>query len=55
METSQVVEHDHRPWWLRLRSAFLLTVLLAGLGLAAAVLLAVAALAVTAVFSRALG
>lgn len=55
MESTEVVEHDHRPWWLRLRSAVALTVLLTGLGIITAVLLAVTALAVTSVFGKAIG
>jgi hypothetical protein len=52
---AEVIEHDHRPWWLRVRSAFLLTLLVVALGLATAVIVGVAALAVSQVFSQALG
>lgn len=52
---SEVIEHDHRPWWLRLRSAVLLAVLLTSLGLATAVLFGLAAVAVAEVLNQALG
>ena len=55
METTVPVERDHRPWWLRLRSAFLLAVFLVVLGLAAAVLFGVLALALTSILDQALG
>jgi len=52
---TEVVERDHRPWWLRLRSAFLLGLLLVGLGVAAAAVLGLVALAVASLFDQALG
>jgi len=55
VETTEVVERDRRPWWLRLRSAFLLALFLLVLGVATAVLLGVLALAVTSILDQALG
>ena len=55
MEPAEIVERDHRPWWLRLRSALLLALLLAALGLATAALFGAAAVAVTAALNQALG
>lgn len=55
MEVTEVVERDHRPWWLRLRSAFALGLLLVGLGVAAAAVLGLGALAVASWFDQALG
>jgi len=52
---AEVVEHDHRPWWLRLRSAFLLTLLLGGLGVVTAVLFGVVAVATIGILNQALG
>jgi hypothetical protein len=51
---AEVVEGDYRPWWLRLRSALLLTLLLVGIGVLTAVLVGVGAVAVTALLNRAL-
>jgi len=55
VEVSEVVEWDRRPWWGRLRSAVLLGVLLAGLGLATAAVIGLLALALAALFDQALG
>lgn len=52
---TEVVERDHRPWWLRLRSAVVLTLLLLALGIATAAVLGVAALALAALVDQALG
>jgi hypothetical protein len=52
---TEVVERDHQPWWHRLRSAIALGLLLLGLGVAAAAVLGLGALAVMALFDRALG
>jgi hypothetical protein len=46
---------DERTWWVRLRSAAVLALLLLGLGIAVAAVLGVVALAVAALFDRALG
>ena len=49
------VERDHRPWWLPVRSAISLGLLLVGLGVATAAVLGLGAVAVMALFDRALG
>lgn len=48
-------EHDRRPWWIRLRAAVGLVVLVTGLGVAAATVLGLGALALAALVDRALG
>ena len=55
MEVSRVVEGDDRPWWRRLRSGALLVGLLIGIGVAAAAVIGVLALALAAVADQALG
>ena len=45
---------DVRPWWLRLRSAVALGLLVVGLGVATAAVLGVVALAMGALFDQAL-
>jgi hypothetical protein len=48
-------EQDQRPWWLRLRAFVGLTVLVAGLGVAAAAVLGLGALALASLVDHALG
>lgn len=55
METTEAGERYHRPWWLPVRSALGLALLLIGLGAVLAGLLGLAALAVAALFDQALG
>jgi hypothetical protein len=55
VEMTEVVEQDRRPWWLRLRSACLLGLLLAGLGVGVAAVLGLVAVALASVFDQALG
>ena len=55
VDVTEASDHDHRPWWLRLRAAAGLSVLVVVLGMAAAALVGVAALAFAALFDRALG
>ena len=55
MEVSEVVDQDERPWWVRVRSASLLVLLLVGLGIAAAGVVGVLALALGALLDQALG
>jgi hypothetical protein len=55
VDTTEAVERDHRPWWLPLRSAFGLALLLVGLGVSVAALLGLAALGLAALFDQALG
>lgn len=55
VDRTEVVEVDVRPWWLRLRSAVALGLLVAGLGVATAAALAVIVLAMGAWFDQALG
>lgn len=55
METTDAVETDYRPWWLRLRSAVLLAVLLALLGLVTAVVIGAAVVVLTTLLDQALG
>jgi len=55
VETTEVIEQDHRPWWLRLRAAAGLTVLVVGLGVLAAVALCLGALALASLLDHALG
>ncbi len=52
---TEVVERDDRPWWLRLRSACMLALFLAALGVAVAAVLGLAALALASVLDQALG
>jgi hypothetical protein len=55
MRTSGVVERTDRPWWLRVRSAALLALLLTGLGIATAAVIGVLALGLGALLDNALG
>ena len=55
MEIGEVVETEQRAGWTRLRSFLLLAALLAGLGVAAAALIGLIALATAAVLDQALG
>lgn len=55
METIQSAEEDRRPWWLRVRAVLGLTVLVVALGVAAAALLGLGALALATLLDRALG
>ncbi len=55
MDTSEVTELDGRPWWLRLRSAAVLGLLVLGLGVVLAAGLGVVVLALGALFDQALG
>ena len=52
---TEVIERYHQPWWHRLRSAIVLGLLVVGLGVAAAAVLGVGAVALMALFDRALG
>jgi hypothetical protein len=52
---TELIEQDHRPWWLRVRSAVSLGLLLVGLGVATAAMLGLGAVALMALFDRALG
>lgn len=52
---TEVIERDHQPWWQRLRSALALALLLVGLGVATAAVLGLGAVALMALFDRALG
>jgi hypothetical protein len=51
----QSAEDDRRPWWRRVRAVAGLTVLVVALGVAAAALLGLSALALAALLDRALG
>lgn len=55
MEMTDVIEQDDRPWWLRLRSACMLALLLGGLGVAVAAVLGLVVLALASVLDQALG
>jgi hypothetical protein len=55
VEIGEVVETEQRAGWTRLRSVLLLAALLAGLGVAAAALVGLLALATAAVLDQALG
>ena len=55
MEASEVAERDVRPWWVRVRSGVLLALLLAVLGVAAAAVIGLFALAMAALIDQALG
>lgn len=55
MERSETGEHALGPGWRRLRSAALLVGLLVGLGLAAAAVIGVLALAMAALMDQTLG
>jgi hypothetical protein len=52
---TEAIERDHQAWWMRLRSALALGMLLVGLGVASAAMLGLGAVAVMALFDRALG
>ncbi len=55
MEVSEVVERDVRPWWVRVRSGLLLALLLTALGVSAAAVIGLFALAMAALIDQALG
>jgi hypothetical protein len=55
IEATDTVEADHRPWWLRLRSAVVLVVMVVGIGVVVAAVLGLLVLAVTTVLDQALG
>ena len=55
VEVSEVVERDARPWWVRLRSGVLLALLLTALGVAAAAVIGLLAVASAALIDQALG
>ena len=55
MEVGEVGEREQRSGWTRLRSFLLLAALLTGLGVAAAALIGLLALATAAVLDQALG
>jgi hypothetical protein len=52
---TEVAGHDARPWWLRLRAAVGLVVLVTVLGVAAAALIGLGALALASLVDHALG
>jgi hypothetical protein len=55
VDVTEAAEQDRRPWWLRLRAALGLSVLVVVLGVAVAALVGVGALGLAALFDRALG
>ncbi len=55
MDVTEAAEVDRRPWWLRLRSAVALGLLVVGLGVATAAGLGVIVLALGTLFDQALG
>jgi hypothetical protein len=55
VQTTEAIEEDRRPWWLRLRAAAGLSVLVVALGVSAAAMLGLSALALAALLDRALG
>ena len=55
MELRDPAEPGDRPWWVRLRSAGLLAVLLTGLGVAVAAVIGAVAIAMAALIDQALG
>jgi hypothetical protein len=55
VETSHATDEDRRPWWVRVRAALGLTVLVVVLGVAAAGALGLTVLALATVLDRALG
>jgi hypothetical protein len=55
VQTTEAIEADRRPWWRRLRAAAGLSVLVLTLGVSAAAMLGLGALAVAALIDRALG
>lgn len=55
MQVTEVVERDHRPWWYRLRSAFMLALALIALGAVTAAAIGLAGSAVVSLFDQALG
>lgn len=55
IEATNTVEADHRPWWLRLRSAVVLVLMVTGIGVVVAAVLGLMVLALTTVLDQALG
>ena len=55
MEVSRVAEQGDRRWWRRVRSGALLVALLVGIGVAAAAVIGLLALALAALLDQALG
>ena len=55
MEVKETVERGDRRWWVRLRSAGMLALLLIGLGVAVAGILGVLVLGLAALMDQALG
>ena len=55
MEVSDPIERDQPRWWVRLRSAAVLALLLTALGVAVATVIGVLAIGVAALFDQALG
>jgi hypothetical protein len=55
VETTEVIEPEDQRWWRPARSAVALALLLVGLGVAAAAMLGLGAVALMALFDRALG
>lgn len=55
MQVSEVGERSVRPWWVRVRSAALLGLLLTGLGTAVAAVIGVLMLGLAALLDQALG
>jgi hypothetical protein len=51
----EAADQDRRPWWLRLRAALGLSVLVVALGVTAAALLGLGALATATLLDHALG
>jgi hypothetical protein len=55
VEMTELADQDRRPWWLRLRAVAGLLILALGLGVAAAAVLGLTALAVASLLDHALG
>jgi hypothetical protein len=55
VQTTEATDEDRRPWWLRLRAAAGLSVLVVVLGVSAAAMLGLGALTLAALLDRALG
>jgi hypothetical protein len=55
VEHTEVMEQDHRTWWVRVRSAALLALLLFCIGAAVATVLGLVGFAVATLFDHALG